>query len=100
MKPRRWLVSVCGAALMVSVPNSAAAADPLSGVPIRAERPQGFKATLFGEKKTTIKNPAVVPLREAWESGAFAWSNARRNKYLNDAAVRATTAGLSVSADV
>ena len=99
MKPRRWLVSVCGAALMVSVPNSAAAADPLSGVPIRAERPQGFKATLFGEKKTTIKNPAVVPLREAWESGAFAWSNARRNKYLNDAAVRATTAGLSVSAD-
>jgi hypothetical protein len=100
MNSSRWLVVVAGAALIIACPAPASAADPLGGLSVRAERPAGYKISLFGEKRAAVKTPPVVPMREAWESGAFAWSSGRRNRFLNDAAVRATTAGLTTAADV
>jgi len=99
MNTSRWLVVVAGAALTIACPAPASAADPLGGLSVKAERPAGYKPSLFGEKKAAVKTPPVVPMREAWESGAFAWSSGRRNRFLNDAAVRATTAGLTTAAD-
>ena len=100
MKPLRWLVVAAGATLIITCPTSVSAADPLSGLTVKAERPAGFRTAMFGEKKANVKSPPIVPLREAWESGAYAWSATRRNKFMNDAAVRASTKGLNSAADM
>jgi hypothetical protein len=90
----RWLVVACGATLVVGIPGPARAADSVTGLVVRAEVRGGFSPSRFpGASSSRV--PLVVPLREAWESGANAWSPARRAKYARTAAARSAEIGLT-----
>lgn len=91
---RRWLVVVCGASLVVSVPRVVSAADNATGLSVRTEVRGGFRPSLFPGASAS-RLPFVVSLREAWESGAHSWSVGRRAAFATDAGVRATGVGLS-----
>mgnify|MGYP003347058567 CR=1 FL=1 len=78
----RWLVVVAGASVLFA--SSAASADSIDELRVRPERPAGYRADAFAEKSVNRAVPLVVPLREAWESGAFAWPASRRAAFAND----------------
>ena len=91
---RRWLVVACGAALVVSVPAQARAADGVTGIEVRAEVRAGFSPSKFPGSAGS-RTPFVVPLREVWESGAHSWPAGRRASFVRNAAVRSAEIGLS-----
>ena len=95
---KRWLVVACGASLVVSVPNVARAAEPVTGLEVRGEVRTGFSTSRF-PGATSSRVPFVVPLREAWESGANTWSSARRASFVRSAAARSADIGLSTKAN-
>lgn len=95
---KRWLVAACGASLVVSVPQGVTAADRVTGLEVKAEVRTPFRAAAFATAGSS-RVPFVVPLREAWESGASSWTPARRNAFGSDPLVRATSIGLSTRAD-
>jgi len=97
----KWRLSVNGAMAIVTIsvsmlafsqPSSATSADStlsqLGGIRIAVERPAGFRQTLFdvhrsqSNSATTIAN--IVTAREAWKSGAWEWSAAKRKSFVND----------------
>ncbi|MFM8389737.1 MAG: hypothetical protein ACKOA5_10865, partial [Actinomycetota bacterium] len=91
---KRWLVVACGASLVVSIPNMAHAADPVTGLEVRGEVRTGFSSARFpGANSSRV--PFVVSLREAWESGANKWSAARRASFAQSASARSADVGLS-----
>jgi len=92
---KRWLVVACGATLVVSDPNLARAVEPVSGLEVRAEVRTGFSPARFAGAGSS-RVPFVVPLREAWESGANSWSAARRSSFARSAGARSAGIGLSV----
>jgi len=92
---KRWLVVACGATLVVSDPNLARAIEPVSGLEVRAEVRTGFSPARFAGAGSS-RVPFVVPLREAWESGANSWSAARRSSFARSAGARSAGIGLSV----
>lgn len=100
MKPTRWCVAAAGAVLLFATAGSAKASDATDGLRVRAERPDGYRRSQFAEKAQSAKLSPVVPLREAWESGAFAWTAVRRAKFANDATLRSATPGLDKPADL
>ena len=90
----RWLVVACGATLVVGVSGTARAADSVTGLTVRSEVRTGFSPSRFpGASSSRV--PLVVPLREVWESGANAWSPARRASFVRNAAVRSAEIGLT-----
>ena len=91
---KRWLVAACGATLVVSVPRAVSAADRVTGLDIKSEVRAPFRASAFPTAGSS-RVPFVVPLREAWESGANSWTPTRRAAFGADPAVRATGIGLS-----
>ena len=92
-----WIVVACGASLVVAVPTRAQAADPATGLRVQAERPSGFDAKLFPSSIPAGRSPFVVTPREAWESGAHAWSATRRARFAADKSVRVAAVGLKAS---
>ena len=89
----RWLVVAAGASVLFA--SSAASADSIDELRVRPERPAGYRADAFAEKSVNRAVPLVVPLREAWESGAFAWPASRRAAFANDPSSRSNVIGLS-----
>jgi hypothetical protein len=95
---KRWLVIACGASLVVSIPDMAHAADPVTGLDVRGEVRTGFSSARFpGANSSRV--PFVVSLREVWESGANKWSAARRASFAQSASVRSADVGLSAKAN-
>jgi hypothetical protein len=96
--PKRWLVVACGASLVVSIPKVVHAADPVTGLEVRSEVRSGFSTGRFpGANSSRV--PFVVPLREAWESGANSWSAARRASFARSASAHSADVGLSPKAN-
>lgn len=95
--PKKWLVVACGAAIVFAVPVPARAADPVTGLEVRTEVRTGFVPSRF-PGATSSRAPFVVPLREAWESGANSWTASRRASFARSAAARAADIGLSAVA--
>ena len=96
---KRWLVVACGVSVIVSIPQVVAAADPVTGLEVKTEVRSPFRASAFPTAGSS-RVPFVVPLREAWESGANSWTTARRAAFGADPSVRATGIGLSDRAGV
>lgn len=102
----RWLVAVCGAFLVVSAPIAAASAqgtltatDRTTGLVVKPETRGGFRSALFSGAASS-RIPFVVPLREAWESGAGKWSSAKRAAFATDPTVRAIGIGVSTQSSI
>ena len=95
--PKKWQVVACGAAIVFAVPAPARAADPVTGLEVRTEVRTGFVPSRF-PGATSSRVPFVVPLREAWESGANSWTASRRASFARSAATRAADIGLSAVA--
>lgn len=100
----KWRISIHGAIVVfvgaaISV-SSISLAQPsatdsttlaqLASMKVTPERAAGFKQTLFtggANKPIPVMSVAhVVTVREAWESGAWAWSAAKRKSFVNDRA--------------
>jgi hypothetical protein len=103
----KWRLSVHGAIVVVAISvSSVAVAQPrvsdsatlgqLTTMQVAAERTAGFRQSLFtgsANRSIPVFSVAnVVTVREAWESGAWAWSASKRRSFIND------RAGLSVLA--
>ena len=110
----KWRLSVHGAIVVVAISvSSVAVAQPrandgttlgqLASIKIAPERTVGFRQSLFaGTVSRSIAAASVaniVTVREAWESGAWAWNTSKRKSFMNDRAdltmlalVRATNA--------
>ena len=83
---------------MVSVPGQAQAVDNVTGLEVRAEVRTGFAPSRFPGSAAS-RTPFVVPLREAWESGANSWSAGRRASFARNAAARSADIGLSTKSN-
>ena len=110
----KWRLSVHGAIVVMAIGvSSVAVAQPrandgttlgqLASIKVAPERTAGFKPSLFtGTVSRSVAAASVaniVTVREAWESGAWAWSASKRKSFMNDRAdmtmlalVRATSA--------
>ncbi|SDK15041.1 GmrSD restriction endonuclease domain-containing protein [Streptomyces indicus] len=53
---------------------------------------------LTGDPARQVEVHHLVPLKEAWESGAHAWDTATREAYVNDLAAAATLTAVSAAA--
>jgi hypothetical protein len=97
----KWRLSVHGAIVVMAIGvSSVAIAQPrandgttlaqLVAMKVAPERPAGFKRSLFtGAVSPSISAQSVaniVTTREAWESGAWAWSASKRKSFINDRA--------------
>jgi hypothetical protein len=69
----------------------------VTGLGVRTEVRTGFVPSRF-PGATSSRVPFVVPLREAWESGANSWTPSRRASFARSAAARAADIGLSAVA--
>ena len=109
----KWRLSVHGAIVVMAIGvSSVAVAQPrandgttlgqLASIKVAPERTAGFKPSLFtGTVSRSVAAASVaniVTVREAWESGAWAWSASKRKSFMNDrsdmtmlALVRATS---------
>jgi hypothetical protein len=60
----------------------------LGGIRIAVERPAGFRQALFdvhrSQSNSAITIANIVTAREAWKSGAWAWSAAKRKSFVNN----------------
>ena len=97
----RWRLSVHGAIVVMAISvSSVAIAQPrandettlgqLSAIKVVPERTFGFRPALFTR---TVSLPVaamsvanIVTVREAWESGAWAWNASMRKSFMNDRA--------------
>lgn len=100
------MVGVCGALLVVSAPIAAASAqstlmatDRATGLVVKPETRGGFRSALFSGAASS-RIPFVVPLREAWESGAGRWSPTKRAAFATDPTVRAIGIGVSTQTNI
>ena len=97
----KWRLSVHGAIVVVAISvSSVAVAQPrvsdsatlgqLTTMQVAAERTAGFRQSLFtgsANRSIPVFSVAnVVTVREAWESGAWAWSASKRRSFINDRA--------------
>ena len=97
----KWCLSVHGAIVVVAIGvSSVAVAQPrandgttlgqLTSIKVAPERTAGFKPALFtGTVSRSVAAASVaniVTVREAWESGAWAWSASKRKSFMNDRA--------------
>jgi hypothetical protein len=97
----KWRLSVHGAIVVVAISvSSMAVAQPrsndsatlgqLTTMKVATERTAGFRQSLFtgsANRSVPVMSVAnVVTVREAWESGAWAWSASRRRSFINDRA--------------
>jgi hypothetical protein len=97
----KWRLSVHGAIVVVAIGvSSVAVAQPrandgttlgqLTTMKVATERTAGFKQSLFtgaANRPVPVMSVAnVVTVREAWESGAWAWSASKRKIFMNDRA--------------
>jgi hypothetical protein len=97
----KWRLSVHGAIVVFAISvSSVAVAQPrandgttlsqLATMKVATERTAGFRQSLFtGTANKSIPAMSVanvVTIREAWESGAWAWSASKRKSYINDRA--------------
>ena len=97
----KWRLSVHGAIVVMAIGvSSVAVAQPrandgttlgqLASIKVAPERTAGFKPALFtGTVSRSVAAASVaniVTVREAWESGAWAWSASKRKSFMNDRA--------------
>jgi hypothetical protein len=97
----KWRLSVHGAMVVVAISvSSVAVAQPrsndsatlgqLTTIKVATERTAGFRQSLFtgaANRSIPVLSVAnVVTVREAWESGAWAWSASKRRNFVNDRA--------------
>ena len=97
----KWRLSVHGAIVVMAISvSSVAVAQPrandgktlgqLASMKVVTERTSGFRQSLFtGTAKKSIPPMSVanvVTVREAWESGAWAWSASKKKSFINDRA--------------
>lgn len=97
----KWRLSVHGAIVVVAISvSSVAVAQPrsndsatlgqLTTMKVATERTAGFRQSLFtGSANRSIPVMSVaniVTVREAWESGAWAWSASKRRSFVNERA--------------
>jgi hypothetical protein len=97
----KWRLSVHGAIVVMAIGvSSVAVAQPrandgttlgqLASIKIAPERTAGFKPSLFtGTVSRSVAAASVaniVTVREAWQSGAWAWSASKRKSFMNDRA--------------
>jgi len=97
----KWRLSVHGAIVVVAMSvSSVAVAQPrandgttlgqLTTMKVATERTAGFRQSLFtgaANRPVPVMSVAnVVTVREAWESGAWAWSASKRRSFINDRA--------------
>jgi hypothetical protein len=97
----KWRLSVHGAIVVVAISvSSVAVAQPrsndsatlgqLTTMKVATERTAGFRQSLFtgsANRSIPVMSVAnVVTVREAWESGAWAWSASKRRNFVNDRA--------------
>ena len=97
----KWRLSVHGVIVVVAISvSSVAVAQPrvsdsatlgqLTTMQVAAERTAGFRQSLFtgsANRSIPVFSVAnVVTVREAWESGAWAWSASKRRSFINDRA--------------
>ena len=109
----KWRLSVHGAIVVMAIGvSSVVVAQPrandgttlgqLASIKVAPERTAGFKPSLFTSAVSRSVAAAsaanIVTVREAWESGAWAWSASKRKSFMNDrsdmtmlALVRATS---------
>ena len=95
----KWRLSVHGAIVVMAIGvSSVAVAQPrandgttlgqLTSIKVAPERTAGFKPSLFtGTVSRSVAAASVaniVTVREAWESGAWAWSASKRKSFMND----------------
>ena len=103
----KWRLSVHGAIVVVAISvSSVAVAQPrtddgttlgqLATIKVAPERTAGFRPLLF---TGTVSRPvaamsvaSIVTIREAWESGAWAWNASRRKSFMSERADIATLA--------
>ncbi len=97
----KWRLSVHGAIVVVAMSvSSVAVAQPrasdsatlgqLTTMQVATERSAGFRQSLFtgsANRSVPVMSVAnIVTIREAWESGAWAWSASKRRSFVNDRA--------------
>ena len=97
----KWRLSVHGAIVVMAIGvSSVAVAQPrandgttlsqLTVMKVATERTAGFRQSLFtgaANRSIPVLSVAnVVTVREAWESGAWAWSASKRRSFINDRA--------------
>jgi hypothetical protein len=97
----KWRLSVHGAMVVMAISvSSVAVAQPrttdgttlgqLTTMKVATERTAGFRQSLFtgaANRSIPVLSVAnVVTVREAWESGAWAWSASKRRSFINDRA--------------
>ena len=97
----KWRLSVHGAIVVVAISvSSVAVAQPrandgttlsqLATMKVATERTAGFRQSLFtgaANRSIPVLSVAnVVTVREAWESGAWAWNASKRRSFINDRA--------------
>ena len=97
----KWRLSVHGAIVVMAIGvSSVAVAQPrandgttlgqLASIKVAPERTAGFKPSLFtGTVSRSVAAASVaniVTVREAWQSGAWAWSASKRKSFMNDRA--------------
>ena len=97
----KWRLSVHGAIVVVAMSvSSVAVAQPrandgttlsqLAMMKVATERTAGFRQSLFtgatNRSIPVLSVANVVTVREAWESGAWAWSASKRRSFINDRA--------------
>lgn len=110
----KWRLSVHGAIVVIAVSvSSVAIAQPrindattlgqLATIKVAPERTSGFRQSQFtgsvSRPVSALSVANIVTVREAWESGAWAWNASKRKRFINDRAdltvlalVRATSA--------
>lgn len=83
-------ISVSSGAVALSRSNDSATLGQLTNMKVATERTAGFRQSLFtGSANRSIPVTSVanvVTAREAWESGAWAWSVSKRRSFVNDRA--------------
>ena len=97
----KWRLSVHGAIVVMAIGvSSVAVAQPrandgttlgqLASIKVAPERTAGFKPSLFTSAVSRSVAAAsvanIVTVREAWDSGAWAWSASKRKSFMNDRA--------------
>jgi hypothetical protein len=97
----KWRLSVHGAIVVMAIGvSSVAIAQPhvndgstlgqLATIKVATERTSGFRQSLFtgaANRSIPVMSVAnVVTVREAWQSGAWAWSASKRRSFINDRA--------------
>jgi hypothetical protein len=97
----KWRLSVHGAIVVVAISvSSVAVAQPrandgttlsqLATMKVATERTAGFRQSLFtgavNRSIPVLSVANVVTVREAWESGAWAWNASKRRSFINDRA--------------